>query len=295
MASKAQRIKVGIFVAVTAALLTIVLVVFGGIRLWEKKSHYTIEFDDSVMGLETGAQVYLNGIRVGRVDSIEVSPTDLGKVVVEIAVERDAPIHTDTKALLQFAGITGLKVIDLREGTLTAPLLPDGGRIAQGETILDKVQRQATTIADQSEKLMNRANQIVDNLAVITDPQRFAPLDDIVAGAKATATNLAAASSEMRTMVAENRVALRDTLGNLRGATASTKNIIDTQVAGLVSSANALLSDIGNFVHGSEGQLRSTVFDLRQASRNFKELSRDLRARPSRLLFSNPQSERKLP
>lgn len=295
MASKAQRIKVGIFVAVTAALLAIVLVVFGGIRLWEKKAHYTIEFDDSVMGLETGAQVYLNGIRVGRVDSLDVSSADLGKVIVEITVEREAPIHTDTKALLQFAGITGLKVIDLRDGTLAAPLLPDGGRIAQGETILDKVQRQATTIADQSEKLMNRANQIVENLVAITDPQRFAPLDEIVAGARTTANNLAAASGEMRTMVAENRVALRDTLGNVRAATASTKTLIETQVAGLVSSANTLLSDLGNFVHGSEGQLRSTVFDLRQASRNFKELSRDLRARPSRLLFSNSQSERKLP
>jgi phospholipid/cholesterol/gamma-HCH transport system substrate-binding protein len=295
MANKAQRIKVGIFVAITAALLAIVLVVFGGIRLWESKSHFTIEFDDSVMGLEKGAQVYLNGIRVGRVDAIEVSPTDLGKVLVTITVASDTPVHTDTKAMLQFAGITGLKVIDLRQGTLAAPLLADGGRIPQGETILDKVQRQATQIADQSEKLMQRAGQIVDNLVALTDPKRYAALDDIVAGAKTTANNLALASAEMRTMVAENRVILKDTLGTVRGAVASTKTIIDTQVTGLVSSASALISDLGNIIHGSEGQLRSTVFDLRQASRNFKELSRDLRARPSRLLFSNPQSERKLP
>jgi len=295
MANKAQRIKVGIFVAITGALLGIVLVVFGGIRLWEKKAHYVIEFDDSVMGLEKGAQVYLNGIRVGRVESIGVSPTDLGKVVIEIAVASETPIHTDTKAMLQYAGITGLKVIDLREGTHAAPLLADGGKIAQGETVLDKVQRQATQIADQSEKLMKRAGQIVDNLVALTDPKRFAAMDDIVAGAKTTAQNLAAASGEMRTLVAENRVVLKETLGDIRGAVGSTKTIIETQVSGLVSSANALLADLGNIVHGSEGQIRSTVFDLRQASRNFKELSRDLRARPSRLLFSNPQSERKLP
>lgn len=295
MVNKAQRIKVGIFVAITAALIAIVLVVFGGIRLWESKSHFTIEFDDSVMGLEKGAQVYLNGIRVGRVDTIEVSPTDLGKVLVTITVASDAPVHTDTKAMLQFAGITGLKVIDLRQGTLAAPLLADGGRIPQGETTLDKVQRQAMQIAEQSEKLMQRAGQIVDNLVTLTDPKRYAALDDIVAGAKTTANNLALASAEMRKMVAENRVILKDTLGTVRGAVASTKTIIDTQVTGLVSSASALISDLGNIIHGSEGQLRSTVFDLRQASRNFKELSRDLRARPSRLLFSNPQSERKLP
>jgi phospholipid/cholesterol/gamma-HCH transport system substrate-binding protein len=295
MANKAQRIKVGIFVAITGALLGIVLVVFGGIRLWESKAHYVIEFDDSVMGLEKGAQVYMNGIRVGRVDSIGVSPTDLDKVVVEIAVKSGTPVHTDTVAMLQFAGITGLKVIDLRKGSHAAPLLAEGGRIPQGETLLDKVQRQAQQIADQSEKLMQRAGQIVDNLVAITDPKRFEGIEEIMNSAKTTAGNLAVASGEMRAMVAENRVVLKDTLGDIRGAVASTKNIIDTQVTGLVSSASALIGDLGNIVHGSEGQLRSTVFDLRQASRNFKELSRDLRARPSRLLFSNPQSERKMP
>jgi hypothetical protein len=48
-------------------------------------------------------------------------------------------------------------------------------------------------------------------------------------------------------------------------------------------------------VRGNEGQLRSAVFDLRQASRNFKELSRDLKQKPSRILFSDSASERKLP
>jgi phospholipid/cholesterol/gamma-HCH transport system substrate-binding protein len=295
MTSKAQRIKVGIFVAITAALLAVVLVVFGGLRLWQDKSHYTILFDDSVMGLEKGAQVYMNGIRVGRVDAIELSQTDLSKVLITIAVSADTPVHTDTKAMLQFAGITGLKVIDLRSGTLAAPLLADGGRIEQGETVLDKVQRQATQIADQSEKLMKRAGQIVDNLVTLTDPKRFMALDDIVAGAKTSANNLAAATAEMRTMVAENRVVLRTTLGNINSAVTSTKTIIETQVTGIVSTANDLLSNLGNMVHGSESEVRSMVFDLRQASRNFKELSRDLRARPSRLLFSNAQSERKLP
>lgn len=295
MANKTHRIKVGIFVAITAALLAVVLVVFGGIRLWETKHHYTIEFDDTVMGLEKGAQVYLNGIRVGRVDAINVSATDIGKVVVKIAVADDAPIHADTRAMLQFAGITGLKVIDLRGGTLATPLLADGGRIEQGETVIDKVQRQATEIADQSEKLMKSAARIVDNLIAITDPKRLAGLEDIMAGAKTTAANLAQASAEMRTMVAENRATLKQTLGTVQGAVASTKQLIDTQVSGLLTTASGLLGDLGNIVHGSEGQIRSTMFDLRQASRNFKELSRDLRARPSRLLFSNAQSERKLP
>jgi hypothetical protein len=35
--------------------------------------------------------------------------------------------------------------------------------------------------------------------------------------------------------------------------------------------------------------------DLAQASRSFKDLVRDLRQSPSRLLFSKPPPERKLP
>jgi hypothetical protein len=75
----------------------------------------------------------------------------------------------------------------------------------------------------------------------------------------------------------------------------TTRAIFQEQVTGLVGKATEVLGDVRNLVRGSEGQLRSAVFDLRQASRNFKEMSRDVRARPSRLLFSTPPSERKLP
>ncbi|MBL0215008.1 MAG: MCE family protein [Myxococcales bacterium] len=295
MTSKTTKLRVGLFVAITAGLLAVVIIVFGGMRFWEDKAHFKILFDDSVMGLEKGAQVYLNGIKVGRVDRVEVSREDLTKVLVSITVADDALVHTDTVAMLQYAGITGLKVIDLRQGTLGAPLLPEGSTIAQGKTVLDKMEKQAIQIADQSEQLMKRAGTIVDNLVALTDPKRFEGVEGIMAGAKATAANLAEASGALHAMVAENRVALKDTLGAMRGTVTSVQTMIDGHMNGLVSSAGELLADLKSIVHGSEGPIRSAVFDLRQASRNFKELTRDVRARPSRLLFSNAPSERKLP
>ena len=48
-------------------------------------------------------------------------------------------------------------------------------------------------------------------------------------------------------------------------------------------------------VRDNGAYLRSSMFDLRQASRSFKELAREVRQRPSRLLFSNSPGERKLP
>lgn len=295
MTTKAQKVRVGAFVAITAALLAVVVIVFGGMRFWKHRSEYTIVFDQSVMGLDVGSQVFRNGIKVGRVSEVKVDPKDIGKVVVTIAIAEDTPVHTDTVAMLQYAGITGLKVIDLRGGTASAPVLPEGASIQRGETLLDKMERKAQDIVDQTQKVLDRSYTIVDNLAQLTDPKRFAAIDDIVASTKETAGNLARASGQLDTLMAENRSAIRQTVASVKATADTTREIFAEQITGLVGKANEVLADVGNMVRGSEGQVRSAVFDLRQASRNLKEMSRDVRARPSRLLFSSPPSERKLP
>jgi phospholipid/cholesterol/gamma-HCH transport system substrate-binding protein len=292
MSSKAQKDLDGAFVAVTAALLAVVIIVFGGMRFWQHRAEYKIVFDESVIGLEKGAQVYRNGIKVGRVKHIEVDPQDMSKVVVTIAIAEDTPVRTDTTAQLQYAGITGLKLIDLRGGTAEAPVLPEGGTIARGDTLLDKLSKKAEEIVDESQRIMERAYVVVDNLARVSDPAKY---EAILSSARQTAANLEKASGQLDTMIAENRSAIRATVASVKETADTTRAIFQEQVTGLVGKATEVLADVRNLVRGSEGQLRSAVFDLRQASRNFKEMSRDVRARPSRLLFSSPPSERKLP
>jgi len=302
MTTKAQKVRVGIFMLATLALLALVVIVFGGVRFWEKRTSYKIVFAGSVMGLEKGAMVHLNGMRVGRVDEIIAAPGDLRKVLVTITVKGDAPIHADTKAILAFAGITGLKVIDLRDGTLTSPLLPPGSLIAEGETVLDRFEAQAKMIADQSAQLMANANRIVDNLTAITDPKKFEGIDEIIDHSRTMAKNLSTTSTTLQAMVTENRAILKSSLENVDAATKSvdalTKSaatMMDVQIAGLIGKAGELIGGLDSMVRGNDGQLRAAVADLRSASRNFKELSRDLKQKPSRILFSHSASERKLP
>src|SRR5262249_47700920 len=243
---------------------------------------YRIVYPRSVMGLGEGALVYLDGMRVGAVTSIDVAGDDLGKVVVSIAVDVGTPIRADTHATLQYAGITGLKVIDLVGGSYAAPALPPGGTIAAGESAFDRFETQAETLADQSARLMERANRIVDNLVAITDPHRFAALDDIVAEAHVTTGNLAAASAELRATLGENRVALRQSLAAVRDAAGATRDVLDGQVAQLATGANDLIVQLRALIDTNQGPLRAAVLDLRQASRSFKELAHEVRQRPSR-------------
>lgn len=295
MTTKAQKIRVGLFATITAALFAVVIIAFAGMRFWESRDSYVIYFDGSVMGLEKGAQVFLNGIRVGVVDDIEPAPEDLRKVKVKIAVDEDTPIKTDTRAMLQFAGITGLKVIDLRDGTLGAQRLEPGSTIAQGETLIDHFEKQAKTLAEESTQLVKTAHRVVANVETLTDPAKFEGIDAIVANTRKTSANLAATSASLDAMVAENRAGLRKTIEAVNETARSATSLIDGQVTQMVTNGNDLISQVKGIVTGNEGSLRAAVFDLRQASKSFKELAREVRQRPSRLLFSNAPGERKLP
>jgi phospholipid/cholesterol/gamma-HCH transport system substrate-binding protein len=295
MPSRSQKLKVGIFTLATAALVVVVLAVFAGMRFWEDRDRYVVEFDGTVYGLEPGSNVYLNGIKVGVVDSIAPSKADIGKVAATIEIDDAADVRQDTRAMLQYAGITGLRIIDLRGGTQASPPLAPGSTIPPGETTLDKLSRQAEVLADESAQLMIKANKIVDNLTVVTDPAKFARMEEIV-------ENLAVTTTEMKHMVAESRTAMRSTLASVDAAAGSAKTaldrtteLLDTQVGQLIADASKLIADVGAVFTANEGAVRSAVFDLRQASRSFKELAREVRQRPSRLLFSDAPGERKLP
>jgi phospholipid/cholesterol/gamma-HCH transport system substrate-binding protein len=273
--SKQQKVRIGLFAVAAGTLFALVLVVFAGVHFWKDRAHYVIVFGHSVYGLQRGADVYLNGIRVGTVDKVAVDPDDIRNVRVRIEIEAETPIRTDTKAILQFAGITGLKVIDLRSGSQDAPKLVAGGRILEGETTLDKFEKQASSMLDQSTELMERANQIastaqdvVANLDALTDPEQLGAL---VKQTKATAANLAAASGALKGLVDDNRAGLKASITSIELAAKRTADLVDN------------------------GQLRSAVADLRQASRSFKELARDVKQRPSRLFFGKPEPDRKLP
>ena len=297
--TKAQKVRIGIFMAIAAGLLALIVIVFGGMQFWKGTTRYRVDFDDTVMGLERGAPVHLNGIRVGTVDEIGVSSENLQKVTLLLIVEQGTPVRTDTEALLQLAGITGVKVIDLRSGTLTAPQLPEGGTIPQGAATLDMFEKQAKDIAERSTKLMDKAQQMIDNLVAVTDPKKF----------QVTTDNLNATTTELRDMVAENRVAIRQTVKSIN-ATAKSLNttaqsanetaraataVLDGEVGQLVANASDFVTQLKGMVTNNSGALRSAVYDLRQASRSFKDMAREVRQRPSRLLFSTPAGDRKLP
>jgi phospholipid/cholesterol/gamma-HCH transport system substrate-binding protein len=275
MTTKQQKVRIGLFVVIAGLLLAIVLGTFAGVHFWKPGTKYHIVFDQTVYGLEPGADVYVNGIRSGKVTDIRLAPDDLRKVQVTIAVKQGTPIRKDTTAILQLAGLTGLKVIDLRGGSLQAEKLPAGGTISVGDSVLDKLEGRALAMVDETDEIQKNANsvvksaqQVVDNVNQLTDQKA---LGEVIAQSRQAAANLAQLTQAMRGLVEDNRESLHAS----------------------VTSIEVAAKRIANMVDGNE--VKAAVSDLRQASRNMKEMSREVRQKPSRLLFSKPEADRKLP
>ena len=84
---------------------------------------YRIHFAESVSGLSLGDPVKYLGVDVGMVEAMTIKPEDPSRVEVDVKLRKDAQVKTDTKATLQFKGITGAYFIELNGGSADAKYL----------------------------------------------------------------------------------------------------------------------------------------------------------------------------
>ncbi|MEU7219682.1 MCE family protein [Nocardia iowensis] len=89
-------------------------------------STYTAVFTD-VSGLKSGSDVRMAGVRVGRVDAIDLDGT-LARV--RFRVQRDQPVYGDTKATVVYQNMVGQRYLGLSPADFGRPeRLPDNGEI----------------------------------------------------------------------------------------------------------------------------------------------------------------------
>ncbi|AGK56823.1 hypothetical protein HYPDE_25693 [Hyphomicrobium denitrificans 1NES1] len=121
MENRARYILVGLFtLAVIAAgfAFTYWLNTAGALQ---QRSYYRIRYQNSVAGLLVGSAVQFNGVRVGEVTALDLSPDNPKDVVVTVAITPSTPVRADTKAGIAFQGLMGAPAVALAGGS-GAPL-----------------------------------------------------------------------------------------------------------------------------------------------------------------------------
>jgi phospholipid/cholesterol/gamma-HCH transport system substrate-binding protein len=102
MDPKKIRFRLGLFVVVSAILLAVLVLTFGGSagQLFVSQNQYVITFD-SAPGVSKGTPVRRSGVKIGAVTKVQLDD-DTGKVLVTIAVDRGVKVwSTDTAGISQ--------------------------------------------------------------------------------------------------------------------------------------------------------------------------------------------------
>jgi phospholipid/cholesterol/gamma-HCH transport system substrate-binding protein len=167
MPTKAQKIRLTIFIFLSLIALLILIGVLTSQRFLEKRDTYYIAFEDvSVGGLEIGSPVKYLGIKVGVVDDIRIDPKDVARVIITVELKAGTPVKTDARADINTVGITGLKTIEIRGGSNQAELLKPGNYIQPGYSLTEE-------ITDRADVISRRLEIILNNLQTFTAPENM--------------------------------------------------------------------------------------------------------------------------
>lgn len=117
-----ERTLVGLFVLIAVGMLIgTMLVISGGVGISTVAHRAYFKFAG---GVQPGAPVRYGGLTVGKVTRVRVDPGNSTRIEIDVAVDHDAPLKTDSVAKISTLGPLTDNYIEIATGTQHAPLAP---------------------------------------------------------------------------------------------------------------------------------------------------------------------------
>ncbi|GGZ71098.1 ABC transporter substrate-binding protein [Lysobacter xinjiangensis] len=297
METKANYVLIGAF----TILVTVVLLLFA---LWAAKyssdkewQNYAVVFNEPVTGLSEGSSVQYNGISVGTVESLRLSPADPRRVLATLRIQADAPIKVDTRAKMSQSGITGSPFIQLTGGSPSAALLVT---VDRREMPVIRTEASALqNIADTANRLVARLDQVlseeniahvsntlenIDNLTGSIAAERE-DLREIIANARASSVELNATLAKAHNVVDDVDRELANKLPSLVGKLDRTLDKLESASDGANGIVNENRAAIRSFTSDGLGQVGPTLIELRALVRDLRQVTDRLDSGPASYLL----------
>lgn len=159
MEPRANHVLIGAF-----TVAGFILLVLGG--LWSARwatdqawQHVEVHFLQPVSGLSVGSTVQYNGIRMGSVRDLHLSPVNPGRVIAVLRLDSEAPLREDTTARLSVSGLTGVSTIQLRGGSADSP--PLQAEEGQQRPVIIAEESPLQRLIDTSEDIAGTASEVM--------------------------------------------------------------------------------------------------------------------------------------
>lgn len=254
MITKAQKVRLGIFITAATLILLITLSVLSLQKIFKEKDTYYIAYENiSVMGLNVGSSVKYLGLNVGTVDNIAIDSEDISRVIVTIDLKAQTPIKEDVIADITTIGITGIKIIELRGGTNEAELLSPGDFIQPGTSLTEDITLKAEQIAE-------KINILLNNLLELTSEENRRKFSLLIDEASKTAQTTNEILRENKSNISRTLVNLDDLSGEMAVATKNVNRSLE--VLGAIVESDSFRMTMNNLAQFSQKINRTEIDEL---------------------------------
>lgn len=308
MMAATTHFKLGLLVLVLLAALGATML-FLGVRTQPTQTFHAY-FDESVHGLEAGALVKYQGVRVGRVDKIRIAP-DRHHVAVALAIDRDKAEELDLagnpahfRASLVLVGITGIKLVDIVrvdpwvDPPRPLPFPPRIPYLPTRPSLLTTLERSlgssSTRLPLVFERLIEAFSQIARVLEDVNSQELARRLAGVLDNASAATANFkdtmqSLDRADLPAKLSDTITSLDRAIAKLDRAAARAGNAVDqvTSKDGVLPSVRRAadsLGDLGRDTSESIRDLDETLRDLSDAARTVRDFFDRLERQPDMLL-----------
>lgn len=145
-------------------------------------ARYEIRFSKSVSGLNEGSPVEMQGVTVGRVESIELETRDPGSTRVIVAIDEELPLRQSVRADISRAFMDGSASIVLLPSPDGPLINPEGKRIARIESVAGGRNRDPSAEALEVAGKLDQAVESLDSDGQAKISKRIAQTVEKTAG-----------------------------------------------------------------------------------------------------------------
>lgn len=310
METRANHVLVGLFVLLLGAGALGFAVWIAALQADRQRDSYLLVFEGSVTGLSTGGSVNYEGVPVGEVLSINLDADDPGRVRVIIDIDSTTPVRADTTAVLELAGLTGGRYVQLSGGSPGAPR----PTAQAGETLprLPTRQSQIEQVLAGAPDVVTALNNLLLRAEAILSERNAERVETILGEGAATMANLSDASAVLADFARDVRTETGDLVPQLQ----RTLHSVEQLAAGLeqagreagptvvqirrsaasVERLAANLSEVvdenrrplGDFTTTGLGELSSLLQELRRLTGSLNQITQEVERNPAGFLLGVP-------
>ncbi|MFV8269601.1 MlaD family protein [Flavobacterium sp. GT2N3] len=292
-----REIKTAILV-----IASILLFIWGysflkGRDLFTNYKTFFVEYK-SVEGLATSAPVTLNGLVIGKVNSIIIDEST-GVLLVELQLKTDFPISKSSTASIYEPGFIGGKQIAIIPNFDDKTLAVDGQKLQGGIKLglTDKVGDQLAPLQEKLEKLLGSTEKLISGLNNVLDPKGQQDLKLTLAELSKTIEQFHKVSLSVNTLLDANKTQINGVVTNFNKISGNFSKISDSlekaDLGKSVKNLNATLARVDGIMSGLEsgkGSMGKLLNDeafyqnIKSSTKELELLLQDVRLYPTRYI-----------